>query len=58
MTQESNDDLPKVSDQLCFAVYSATHAFNSAYKPLLEPLRLTYPQYLVCRCSGKRTAPP
>ncbi|HEX2135875.1 MAG TPA: MarR family transcriptional regulator [Microvirga sp.] len=47
MTQESNDDLPKVSDQLCFAVYSAAHAFNSAYKPLLEPLRLTYPQYLV-----------
>ena len=33
--------------QLCFAIYGAAHAFNRAYKPLLEPLGLTYPQYLV-----------
>lgn len=33
--------------QLCFAVYSAAHAFNRAYRPLLGPLGLTYPQYLV-----------
>lgn len=33
--------------QLCFALYGAAHAFNRAYKPLLEPLGLTYPQYLV-----------
>ena len=33
--------------QLCFAVYSAAHAFTAAYKPFLEPLGLTYPQYLV-----------
>ena len=33
--------------QLCFAIYSATHAFNRVYKPLLDPLGLTYPQYLV-----------
>lgn len=32
---------------LCFAVYSASHAFNRAYKPLLDKLGLTYPQYLV-----------
>jgi DNA-binding MarR family transcriptional regulator len=31
----------------CFAIYSAGHAFTRAYKPLLEPLGLTYPQYLV-----------
>ena len=37
----------KLGNQLCFAVYSAAHAFNAAYKPLLEPLGLTYPQYLV-----------
>ena len=33
--------------QLCFAVYSASHAFTRAYRVLLEPLSLTYPQYLV-----------
>ncbi|NKN39562.1 MarR family transcriptional regulator [Agrobacterium sp. a22-2] len=32
--------------QLCFAVYGASLALNRAYKPLLEPLGLTYPQYL------------
>jgi len=33
--------------QLCFAVYSAAHAYNRLYRPLLDRLRLTYPQYLV-----------
>ena len=37
----------KLGNQLCFAVYSAAHAFNAAYKPFLETLGLTYPQYLV-----------
>lgn len=37
----------KLENQLCFAVHSAAHAFAQAYKPLLEPLGLTYPQYLV-----------
>jgi DNA-binding MarR family transcriptional regulator len=32
---------------ICFALYSATHAMQHAYKPLLEALGLTYPQYLV-----------
>lgn len=32
---------------LCFAVYAAGHAFNRVYKPLLERLGLTYPQFLV-----------
>ncbi|TCP85228.1 DNA-binding MarR family transcriptional regulator [Rhizobium sp. PP-CC-2G-626] len=36
-----------VDDQLCFAVYSLTHAFNRTYKPLLDRFGLTYPQYLV-----------
>jgi DNA-binding MarR family transcriptional regulator len=36
-----------VGSQLCFAVYSASHAFTRAYRPLLEALGLTYPQYLV-----------
>ena len=41
------DDGLKLDRQLCFAVYSAGHAFNRVYKPLLDPLGLTYPQYLV-----------
>ena len=36
-----------IHKQLCFAVYSASHAFTRAYRILLEPLGLTYPQYLV-----------
>jgi DNA-binding MarR family transcriptional regulator len=36
-----------VDDHLCFAIYSAGHAFNRVYKPLLGALGLTYPQYLV-----------
>jgi DNA-binding MarR family transcriptional regulator len=31
---------------LCFAVYSANHAFGRVYKPLLDKLGLTYTQYL------------
>lgn len=41
------DAFPGVEDFLCFAVYSAGHAFNRMYKPLLDGLDLTYPQYLV-----------
>jgi DNA-binding MarR family transcriptional regulator len=37
---------PKLSDYLCFAVYSANLAFGKAYKPLLEKLGLTYTQYI------------
>src|SRR5688572_17869782 len=40
------DDL-KLDDFLCFAVYSASHAFSRVYKPMLDQLKLTYPQYLV-----------
>src|SRR3954469_25461141 len=36
-----------LANQLCFAVYSTAHAFNRVYKPLLDALGLTYPQYLV-----------
>jgi DNA-binding MarR family transcriptional regulator len=41
-------DLPLLlGNQLCFATYSTAHAFNRVYKPLLDRLGLTYPQYLV-----------
>jgi MarR family transcriptional regulator, organic hydroperoxide resistance regulator len=36
-----------LGNQLCFAIYSTAHAFNRVYKPLLDRLGLTYPQYLV-----------
>src|SRR5918993_3722365 len=37
----------RLSRMLCFATYSAGLAFTRVYKPLLELLGLTYPQYLV-----------
>ena len=41
------DDPLSLERQLCFAVYAAAHAYGRFYKPLLDPLGLTYPQYLV-----------
>jgi DNA-binding MarR family transcriptional regulator len=40
-------DALRLDDQLCFALYAASRAMVRAYQPLLEPLGLTYPQYLV-----------
>jgi DNA-binding MarR family transcriptional regulator len=40
-------DWLRLDHQLCFALYSASLAMTKLYKPLLEPLGLTYPQYLV-----------
>lgn len=37
----------RLDEQLCFALYSASRAFTRAYAPVLAPLGLTYPQYLV-----------
>jgi DNA-binding MarR family transcriptional regulator len=36
-----------LDDQLCFALYAAQRALTNRYRPLLEELDLTYPQYLV-----------
>ncbi|MEU6854296.1 MarR family transcriptional regulator [Actinacidiphila alni] len=36
-----------LDDQLCFALYAASRAVTSRYRPLLDDLGLTYPQYLV-----------
>ncbi len=35
-----------LDEQLCFALYSTSLAMTKAYKPLLDKLALTYPQYL------------
>lgn len=37
----------KLDDQLCFALYAATNTIVRAYRPLLDDIGLTYPQYLV-----------
>ncbi|MGU3496971.1 MarR family winged helix-turn-helix transcriptional regulator [Xanthobacteraceae bacterium A53D] len=37
----------RLEDLLCFAVYSAEHAFTRAYRPLLKTLDVTYPQFLI-----------
>lgn len=44
------------SDLLCFSVYATAHAFMRAYRPLLAPLGLTYPQYLVMVVLWERNA--
>lgn len=36
----------QLDNQLCFAVYSTSLAMTKLYKPLLDELGLTYPQYL------------
>jgi DNA-binding MarR family transcriptional regulator len=43
----SHDDLLKLENQLCFAVVTAARNVVSIYRPILEPLALTHPQYLV-----------
>lgn len=45
--QTAADQALRLDNQICFAVYSTAHAFNRVYKPLLDRLGLTYPQYLV-----------
>ena len=38
---------PKLAEQVCYALYSTSRAVTQAYKGLLDPLNLTYPQYVV-----------
>lgn len=37
----------QLNNQLCFALYSASNRLTSIYRPLLEPLGLTYTQFIV-----------
>ncbi len=50
-------EVGRLDEQLCFAIYSAAHAFNRVYRPFLAELGLTYPQYLVMlvlwECDGQ-----
>ncbi|GLX48741.1 MarR family transcriptional regulator [Streptomyces hygroscopicus subsp. hygroscopicus] len=51
MDQNARDDAAVGSlllqDQLCFALYAASRSVTTRYRPLLDELGLTYPQYLV-----------
>jgi DNA-binding MarR family transcriptional regulator len=47
-----------LGNQLCFAIYSTAHAFNRVYRPLLDQLGLTYPQYLVMLVLWERDGVP
>ncbi len=44
---DDNDNTQSLSDNVCFALYTAGNALVRAYRPLLEQCDLTYPQYLV-----------
>ncbi|WP_284752447.1 MarR family transcriptional regulator [Arthrobacter sp. efr-133-R2A-120] len=40
-------EAPRLDRQVCFALYSASKAATAVYRPVLDELGLTYPQYLV-----------
>jgi hypothetical protein len=42
-----NDAQLKLSSQICFPLYSASRLITKAYKPYLDEMGITYPQYLV-----------
>src|ERR671925_402329 len=47
-----------LDDQLCFALYAASRAVTNSYRPLLDELGLTYPQYLVMLVLWEHDAVP
>ncbi|GAB2680548.1 MarR family winged helix-turn-helix transcriptional regulator [Nocardia goodfellowii] len=47
MSDQANDDhLLSLAAQLCFALYSTSRSMTAAYRPHLEAMTVTYPQYL------------
>jgi DNA-binding MarR family transcriptional regulator len=52
------DDALLLDHQLCFALYAASRALTRAYAPLLEPLGITYPQYVVFLSLWERDGRP
>jgi DNA-binding MarR family transcriptional regulator len=45
--ETAGDDLLKLQNQVCFALAVASRSVIALYRPVLEPLGLTHPQYLV-----------
>jgi MarR family transcriptional regulator, organic hydroperoxide resistance regulator len=56
--KQATDAALRLDNQICFAIYSTAHAFNRVYKPLLDRLGLTYPQYLVMLVLWERDGVP
>ncbi|MFZ6757416.1 MarR family winged helix-turn-helix transcriptional regulator [Undibacterium sp. Ji50W] len=46
----ANKDVARLGDFMCFAIYSTNLAYSRVYKPVLEQLGLTYPQYVTIIC--------
>ena len=44
-----------LNEQICFTLYATSMAITRAYKPLLDQLGLTYPQYLVLSVLGENS---
>ncbi|KWV52655.1 MULTISPECIES: MarR family transcriptional regulator [Rhizobium] len=57
-TMEIPEEEKRLENQLCFAVYSTAHAFTRAYKPILDRVGLTYPQYLVMLALWEKSEQP
>ncbi len=51
----SADDLLALENQVCFALVTAARNVVSIYRPVLEPLGLTHPQYLVMLALWERS---
>uniref|UniRef100_UPI003898FCED MarR family winged helix-turn-helix transcriptional regulator n=1 Tax=Archangium lipolyticum TaxID=2970465 RepID=UPI003898FCED len=49
------EDPLRLEHQLCFALYTASNLLTRLYRPLLEPLGITYPQYLALMALWERT---
>lgn len=49
------DDMLKLENQLCFALVTAARNVVAIYRPILEPLGLTHPQYLVMLALWERS---
>lgn len=47
MSAPATADLLRLDQQICFPLYAASRLVTRLYQPLLEPLGLTYPQYIV-----------
>jgi len=43
----ANASAPKLNEQICYTLYSTSNLVTQAYKTILEPLNLTYPQFVV-----------
>jgi DNA-binding MarR family transcriptional regulator len=56
-TVDRYSDMP-IEDYLCMALYTASRAVTGLYRPLLDELGLTYPQYLVMQLLWQRGPHP